>query len=77
MNTQHEFYLDNENNADNEIVYENDRFRIMAHGSLHAGNEYYFSGEDLDFAMISNKEDVEYLCCECTLEEIIQHLNKN
>ena len=76
MNTQQEIYLDSENNADNEIVYENDDYTVWTHKSLHADGDHYFSGSDEDFAMVSNNADKEYLCYECTLNEIIEYLNE-
>jgi len=77
LKTQQNIYLDSENNADNEKVYENDYFVVWAHMSLHADKEHYFSGEDDDFAMVSNKADLEYLYYDCTLEQIIQSLNED
>lgn len=74
LNTQQDVYLDEENNADNEIVYENDGYTVWAQKSLHADGEHFFSGSGIDFAMVSNNAEYEYLCYDCTLNEIIKSL---
>lgn len=75
VKTQQERYLDEENNADNECIFCNERYEIWTFKSLNAGDSHYFSGEDEDFAMVYDKATGnEELWCECTLKEIINEL---
>lgn len=75
LNTQQDSYLDSENGADCEVVYELNGCTIRAHKSLHAGeNDYYFGGSDEDFAIVTDKDGHEQLYYDCTLSEIINEI---
>ncbi|MBR5728852.1 MAG: hypothetical protein IKX61_01405 [Prevotella sp.] len=76
-NSQQEAYLDEENGADTEIVFENEDWTISAFKALNATEKHYFYGTDEDFAIVSNRVDFsEVLVYDCTLSELIEFIEK-
>ena len=75
-NSEQETYLDEENGADTEIVWENNDYQINAFKALDVKEDHFFAGEDEDFAVVSNKADVEYLVYDCTLAELIEYYSR-
>lgn len=76
VHSAQETYLDEENGADTEIVWENDSFIINAFKALNAKADHFFSGKDEDFAIVSNKADIEYLVYDCTLADLIEYYSR-
>ena len=73
VHSQQETYLDEENGADCEIVYENSNIIIYAFKALEVKEEHYFQGKDEDFAIVSNHADLEWLVWGCTLADLIEY----
>lgn len=73
VHSQQETYLDEENGADTEIVYENSNIIIYAFKALKVNEEHYFQGKDEDFAIVGNHADLEWLVWGCTLADLIEY----
>lgn len=69
-------YLDEENSADQDVVFSNDTYIIRMFKAISHDNDHYFTGEDEDFAIIESKDGSfdSYLLYGCTLSEAIYYI---
>lgn len=70
-------YLDEDNAADQDVVYSNDTFDVRLFKAVPHDSDHYFTGEDEDFAIIDGKDgSVSYLLYGCTLREAIKYIEQ-
>lgn len=69
-------YLDDENTADQEVVYSDDVHEIRVFKAISHDESHVFSGEDEDFVIVESKygADDSYLLYGCTLQEAINYV---
>lgn len=73
--SKQDFYLDNENAADQTIVYDNDNYEVRVAKNKNE-QDHIFSGNDDDFVMIDSKDGTKesYLLYDCTITEAIEYV---
>lgn len=71
-------YLDEENSADQDVVFSNDTYIIRMFKAISHDNDHYFTGEDEDFAIIESKDSLfdSYLIYGCTLSDVISYAKR-
>ena len=69
-------YLDEENAADQDVVFSNDLYEIRVFKTINHEDSHFFNGEDEDFAIIDSKDGSQesYLLYGCTLSEAINYI---
>ncbi len=69
-------YLDEENSADQDVVFSNDTYIIRMFKAISHDNDHYFTGEDEDFAIVESKDGSfdSYLLYGCTLSDAIYYI---
>lgn len=77
--SEQDTYLDEDNAADQEVVYTNDIYDVRVFKTFSDESDHYFSGEDEDFVIIDSKDGTQesYLLYGCTIEDAIFYIENN
>lgn len=76
--SEQDTYLDEDNAADQDVVYSNDTYEVRVFKTYSEESGHYFSGEDEDFVIVDSKDGSQesYLLYGCTLQEAIDYINE-
>ena len=71
-------YLDEDNAADQDVVYTNDLYEVRVFKAIPHDAGHYFTGEDEDFVIVDSKDGSResFLIYGCTLEDAINYIEE-
>lgn len=76
--SEQDTYLDDDNAADQEVVYTNDTYEVRVFKTYSEESGHYFLGEDEDFVIVDSKDGSResFLLYGCTLEDAINYIEE-